>query len=309
MIAAQDIRGGLAVVHRRLRGQPGVLSVGMGEHPENGRYCIVVCLNAAAGAETDKLPEHVAIAGARVPVRTSLLSSEALVLANDVLDGSDLLLASGVGRFGTLGLVMRDAGTNTLFGITNAHVVTRPDENHVGDRVRAVIGGSEHEIGRVAYHAAYRTAGVNAPDLALIELNATGAAHAAEFRVQTFPGLVVGSGTLSFSRFAGARRPHGYGASTHSARHIVACSDPVEHPLIDLRDSSGHLLRFGRAFTLTASDGGVRPGHSGALIVREKANQDLIAVGLLAGGAGGTAVAFSMADVLREISKTGVVLA
>lgn len=309
---AADLRCDVGQVYETLTKQADVHAVGLWDAPPGAPQpgqALVVEVEEIASASAAGLPEKVILGGHELPVVLRATPKAAFHMADGVLDGSDLLVASGVGRVGTLGLVFAEAGTGRLFGLTNAHVVTRPDQDHTGDRIAAVVGGSEQEIGHVFYHSPFRTGIPNKVDMALIELNGLGKSLAQEFAIQTFAGKVTGSGGLSFSRFGGAHRPHKYGGSTSTSRDIVQCTGPAEHPFADLLDKSGARMRFGRVFLLSAAGNGVRPGHSGSVIVRETTPGDLLAVGLLAAGHGPAAVAFSMVDVIREIRQLGVVLA
>ncbi|MEM9148136.1 MAG: hypothetical protein AAGC57_18355 [Pseudomonadota bacterium] len=309
---AQHLRRRLPTAEAALRIHPDVTMVGIGE-TEAGAYAFVVGMEPRADPGRP-LPPRLIVDDLSVPVLTrpcpadSLRTGDGSDGGNTALDGSDLLIAGVVGRTGTLGLVVAEAGgLGRLFGLTNAHVVTEPDRDATGDPIKAHVNGADRNIGTVAYQAPYNTGGGNTIDMALIALNAEGRRLARQHRIQTFPGeTVVGSGGLSFSRFAGARRPHRYGGSTLDSRDVVPLANPVEHAAIDLTDRSGARIRFGRAFTIDAGDGGVRGGHSGALVVRTSTSGGMIAAGLLAGGRGAVAVAFSFRDVLAELDRSGI---
>ncbi len=67
-------------------------------------------------------------------------------------------------------------------------------------------------------------------------------------------------------------------------------------------------MEFGRAFILTAGSPGVKAGHSGSLLVRQRVNGDLIAAGIVAGGRRDIAFAFSIGDVVSELASAGILI-
>ena len=272
-----------------------------------GTYAVVVYVEDKSSPTGKLIPPALRLGGRDVPTDVRTAPRSDFQFANAALDGSDLLIASSVGRVGTLGLVAaEDGGQGRVFGITNAHVVSRPNEDHTGDVIEAVVDGQRQAIGQVAYQSTYRAGNANTVDLALIALNETGRALARHHVIQNIDGTVVGAGSLSFSRFGGAFREHKYGASTNQRRDVVRCAQPTEHSSIILTDQNGSRLGFGRAFVLHAGSPGVRAGHSGALLVRRQANDELIGTGLLAGGRGSTAVAFSFTEINAELASAGI---
>lgn len=302
MTSVVDMRQRLPAWKSALIGYQGVNAVGIGDMRNLG-YVVVV---EAEGVDLD-LPPHLTGKGARYPVVVRQTPKSAFHLADGTVDGSDRVIASEIGRFGTLALVFSESSGNRLFGLTNAHVVTSPDRNSVGHEVSMKLNGTKIVIGHVAYHSAYLRGQVNSVDMALIELNAHGRDAAKTYEIQNIPGTVIGSAGLSFSRFAGAMRPHVYGGSTRNGRSVVPCSDPVEHPSATLLDESGEWMRFGRIFAMrSAGPVGVLPGHSGSLVVRETLTGGLVAAGLLAGGSGPRALVYSMSDIAREIRRAGI---
>ena len=309
---ATEIRALLAAAQARLQGHPDVTAVGIGEKFTDGKpastYAIIVSVEDKGRPVGDPIPKHLLLKGWKVATDIRTASRKDFIAGNGALDGSDLLIASTVGRVGTLGFVATEAGGGRFFGMTNAHVVSRPNEDHTGDAIMANASGTPEVIGHVAYQSSYRTGVANTVDLAMIELNAVGRALARTFAIQTFNGLVTGSDGLSFSRFGGALRAHKYGGSTSLSRDVVGLSQPAEHSAVDLTDQSGVHLRFGRSFVLSATSPGVQAGHSGALLVREMTNGNMVATGLLAGGRGTTALAFSTTEINAELRTAGIQL-
>lgn len=310
---ARELRALQNDIANALAGYSDITAFGIGEKFSNdeptGSYAVVVYVEDKSNPGGQLIPPMLRLSGQDVltDVRTAPRSD--FMLANTSLDGSDLLIASHVGRVGTLGLVAtEDGGPGRVFGITNAHVVSRPNEDHTGDAIEAVVNGISQVIGEVAFQSSYRAGNVNTVDLALIALNQTGRALARSFVIQNIDGVVVGSGSLSFSRFGGALREHKYGASRNQARDVVKCTQPSELSSVVLNDQNGASIGFGRAFVLRAGNPGVHAGHSGALLVRQKADGKLIGAGLLAGGRGSTAVAFSFTDIISELAAAGISL-
>lgn len=309
---AAELRALLIAAQAKFQGHPDVTAVGIGEKFTDGEpagtYAIIISVEDKGRPAGDPIPKYLVLKGRRVATDIRTASRQDFIAGNGALDGSDLLIASAVGRFGTLGFVATDAAGVRLFGMTNAHVVSRPNEDHTGDAVMAKARGTPEIIGHVAYQASYRTSVANTVDLAMIELNALGRALARTFAIQTFNGLVKGSDGLSFSRFGGALRVHKYGGSTSLSRDVVSLSQPAEHSAVEITDPSGVRLRFGRSFVLSATSPGVQAGHSGALLVREMTNGNLVATGLLAGGRGTTALAFSTTEINAELRTAGIQL-
>ena len=191
-----------------------------------------------------------------------------------------------------------------MFGITNAHVVSRPNEDHVGDPIDTVIQGRHERIGKVAFQSTYRTGVQNGVDLALVELNDKGIDLAIPNKIQPFAQLVVGSGHLSASKHGGARRIHSYAGSTSSSRDIVNCGKVSEHPEVILRDQGRTPIHFGRTFIFASMSRPVGLGHSGSVVVRH-GKSGLVAAGLLAGGRN-SAFVFSFVDIHKQISRWGL---
>lgn len=298
----------------RFADHPDVTSVALGEiagdEHDGARYAIVTFVQDLDHRRGPPIPGEITLGDVRVPIDVRHGPAEAFSLANDHVDGSDLLIVGAVGRVGTLGLVVQEATPgNRLLGLTNAHVVTVPDADAVGAPIEARVNGQRIQIGSVLYHAPYRSTSPNTVDLAVIALDAVGTQLAKAHRIQTFPNAVVmGSDGLSFSRFGGAQRPHMYGGSTLGSRDVVSVAAPAERSTITLTDQRGTRMRFGRAFLMSAAGSGVRGGHSGSVVVRKQVNGQLVVTGLLAGGRGRLAVAFSFREVLAELRRAGIAL-
>ncbi|MFK7836447.1 MAG: hypothetical protein AB8B60_09520 [Sulfitobacter sp.] len=312
MLRADELRKACEATIRDFEGHPDVLSIGIGEVFSGGQparlHGLIFVVEEKDQAMGPILPRSYTFNGVEIPVDVQCVPKKEFQLKNNFIDGSDLLVSGQVGRQGTLGLVVREAGgQGRTFGITNAHVVTRPSENHMGDPIDAVIGGATRRIGRVAYHSDYQTGRRNRVDLALVALNASGVAQARLHRIQTINGSVKGSGRLSFSRFGGALRTHTYSGSAGLARHVVNCGMLSEHPAVVLEDD-GVPMEFGRTFIFSRLSGAVRDGHSGSVLVRQ-GHGGLILDGLLAGGGNRGAFVFSFSDVLADLAAAGIELA
>lgn len=314
---ADDLRRRLAKAEEAFADHPDVTAVGIGEKVTAGRHagtdCFVVFVEDKGQPTGGIVPKEIEIDGITVPIDVRTAPKASFRTSDGFLNGSDRIIAPNANRAGTLAMVVREAGgLGRLFGMTNAHVVARPDTDATGDPISAEIDGATIPIGNVAYQASYRSGGVrNTVDLAMIELNTAASAIAQPYVIETFPGVAVQSTTgLSFSRFSNARKPHQYGGSTDISRDVVGMSNPTEFRAIRLRDSTNAVMRFGRAFSLQAGNAGVQGGHSGALIVRDRSNgAGLLAAGLLAGGAGGIGYAFSFQDILAELRRVSIRLA
>ncbi len=312
---AAQLRAILPQAETLLDGHPDVTSVGIGEKFSQGRpaggYALVVSVRKKGRPTGSQIPGTIHIGAMSVPTDVRETPRAAFGVANSDLDGSDLLISSSVGRFGTLGLVAPElGGVGRIFGITCAHVVSAPDENHINDTVEAVVNGVTRKIGHVAYQSSFKSGQVNSVDLALVELNARGVRLAKAHVIQVFSGVVKESGSLAFSRHAGALRPHAYGGSTLTSRDEVDCQAFVEHRRLDIVDRpTGKTIRFGRAYQLAAGAPGVMAGHSGAIVVRRRMDGNLVAAGLLAAGEDGAGFAFSWSDIHAELERAGIALA
>lgn len=292
------------------KNHPDVTSVGVGETYSKGKptdqLAVVFLVERKGYSKGSILPRQISFEGQILATDVQEVRRKEFATANSHVDGSDLLISSSVRRSGTLGVVVReDGGRNRVFGITNAHVVSRPNENHVGDPIDAVINGVRQSIGKVAFQSDYRTGVQNKVDLALVELNGIGSEMAIPNKIQPFSRFVVGSGHLSASKYGGARRAHTYAGSTLNSRDIVNCGMVSEHPRVILRDKGKTPIHFGRTFVFTSISQSVALGHSGSVLVRD-GRDGLVVAGLLAGGGKNSAFVFSFVDIHKQIAKWGI---
>lgn len=313
-IKATVLRRALGEVREKFIRKKNIHAIGIGEKFQNGEaigeHAFVFLVNKKDPQAKEQIPPSIRYQGSIIATDVQVVPGSDFQTTNSSLDGSDILIASNVGRAGTLGLVVReDGGSGRTFGITNAHVVSRPNENHVGDIIEAVVNNKRQIIGEVVYQSDYKTDVLNRLDLALIELNQIGKHLAKTHVIQTFKGLVTGSSGLSFSRFGGALRQHAYGGSTQHSRDVVNCAMVSEHPETLILDNGVTPIRFSRTFIFSSVSNPVQSGHSGAVIVRSQNSGELLATGLLAAGGANSAFAFSFTDVLSELESVGFRLA
>lgn len=304
------LRAGLDEVRAQLADHPDVTMVGIGEKTRDGvslkRNAIVIGVERKGAPTGAPLPTHISLPGIG-EVDTDIIEApvRSLVLANNRIDGGDLLVTTDLGRTGTLALVVTDTA-GIQYGITNAHVVAQPETSAIGRQVVAVVGGRRLVLGAVSHMRPLSTRRMNAIDLALIRLDPAAAAIALPYAVQAFAGKVQKSAPLSAAPQAGSRLPHRYGSAVAGFMEVVVVRNPVEVPNQPFRDASGQTVVFRRVFSLTASAPGVRSGHSGALVVKDRAEGGLFSCGLVMGGEGPLVYAFSFTDVFREIRELGV---
>lgn len=287
-----------------------VNAIGIGEQHTNGKptgkLAIIFLVEKKTKQIRSLIPANYQYGTYIIPTDVQITSQADFEVKNNHLDGSDMLVASRVHRFGTLGIVVREAGgSGRVFGITNAHVVSRPNENHVGDPIEAIVNGNRFAIGHVAYQAPYFEGRKNNLDLALVALNSTGINLAETYKIQTFPSMVVGSGQLSASKFGGALKEHSYGGSSQNSRDIVHCGALSEHSEVIIRDGSTR-MHFGKTFIFSSVSQNIKDGHSGSILVRQ-GSSGLIAAGILAAGVS-SAFVFSFSDILSELRRAGIEL-
>ena len=233
----------------------------------------------------------------------------AMRLAYSRLDGSDIMIKSPSGRAGTLGLLVQGTGDDRRhFGVTSAHVVCEPGDDGIGSPIEAHIGSARSVIGRVAYQTRLKLDRRNNSDVALIALNEDSRGAAASYEIEDwFDQKVRGRNQLSASSHGGAMKPHYYSASGHNGKRLIRCSAVTEIGAAELLDQSGQKVPFARLFHLVVTEGEVRAGHSGALIVRAQSDgSGLLAVGLVVGGQGRDLLAISWTEVSSALSSLGV---
>lgn len=304
-----DARARVAFVRKELAKHPDVNAVGLGEKYRGGQservYAARIMVERKGRPTGAPLPAQVQTPMG--PILTDVVEAPATAFAtvNSVLDGADILIDGTRQRSGTLAFVSESE--NGRFGITNAHVVTGPNEDARGRSVFARIQGQLTQIGSVAGHSPYRDDIVNRHDVALIRLD-SGAEAIGPYEIEAFQGQTIEKlGRLSASPQGASRRQYTYASKAQGALRRVTLSQVTELTQgINVQDrQSGRTLRFGRVFQLSVISGRVRSGHSGAVLVRALTATDLLAVGILFAGEGNVAFALSWSDIDGALAAFG----
>ena len=305
-----EARARVALVREALVDHPDVNAVGVGEKYRDGVsqkiYSARVMVEHKGAPRGESLPP---VFQTRLgPIVSDVIEApqSAFCTIGSALDGADIVIDGAMRRNGTLAFVTKTS--NGTFGITNAHVVTEPNENAVGRFVFMDIDGLRTQIGDVAGHSPYRDDIVNQHDVALIRLDPGAETISAPFAIEAFGGQRISViGRLSAAPQGAARRQYTYASKAQGVLRRVVLSQVTELRqgiLIEDRQSERR-LRFGRAFQLTVESGAVRPGQSGSALVRALNATDLLVVGILFAGEGNIAFALSWSDIDDALASFG----
>ena len=310
MASIREYRSALRAVKQRLGEHADITAIGIGQKTTDGEtgpdYAFVIGVEKKGQAKGKKIAECLKLSmGSFLTDVVEIPDASKSLCGNDSLDGSDLLI-SAVGRSGSLGVIGKDQPTGRYLGITAAHAVAEPDQILRRSKIKSISGGRRKLIGRVAHLVELSTTSSNRADLALIELDAQGKKMAELEAIDSVTKRIRGIGYLSATTGGGSLRPHFYVARSGSARQIVRCSDFTELRDENFRDDiSGNTISFQRSFSFKTNRN-VVSGHSGSLIIRERADGTLAAVGLLFAGAGWTGYAISWTEMQQELDRFNV---
>ena len=302
-----ELRKAADHVRAQLEGHPDVTAIGIGGKSVAGtiteRRAVVVHVEAKGQPRGAPIPPAFDTPFGRVETDIEQVPRAALrvATANTVLDGADVVVAGHATRQGTIAFVADGPGASpTRYAITNAHVVTSPGNSGVGSRAfTQPPGKARFAIGTVAAHTSYRRGGINASDVAVIDLDPALDLASATWTVDPWRGRkITGDGILSASAAHGAQDTYHYASMARGFVDEVACRDVRELDRgVTLRDGAT-TVRFSRAWRLTAAAPGILPGHSGSILVRKEANGiDLTPMGMLFGGSGDVGIFLSWTQV------------
>lgn len=310
--AFAELRDALPALRKKYAAHPDVTVVGIGHKYTKGAlqddYSLVFGVAEKGNPQGALLPGKVQTAFGTVPTDVLTSSPANRMFCNGHIDGADFLAIVGTSRFGTLGAVLQSAHDDTLYALTNSHVLAAPGMQVVGAPVTSRMFGSTFEIGQVAFHSSLDAAVGSHMDVGLVRLSAEGADIARAYRIQPLSdSWIEKSGYLSAAKSAGAARPHFY--APFSTGHLLnGCHMPVEIDSGEFHDEAvGVDIRLGRHFRLEMTHGTPSSGHSGSVLLRRstKDQRHLILAGLIFAGRGRELFAFSWPDVARYLAKNG----
>jgi len=309
------LRDALPAAQQALSDHPDVRAVGIGEKRSKGKntrkYAIVVFVERKKKNILDRaaIPKSLHLPNGRFLTDVRELPALSFRPTNARIDGSDLIFATEIGQFGTLGVVGKERkGEKRVFGITNAHVVTQHDANGVGAKISAGTPSGLKKIGSVTYHTTLSTSALNTTDVALIKLNSLGIQLARKNAIETVQGKVSQTVPLSATTSAGGQRPHFYVTEEEGVGKVrVPVSVFTELDETYYVDPiTNRKVKFGRAFHCEAGGTGVKEGHSGSVLLRIDQNDDLVATGILFAGRDGDAFVFSWTEIDASFKSFGV---
>lgn len=306
-----QLRKAALYIRQQLHDHPDVTAIGIGNRTKDGamtgQRAVIVHVERKHHPTGAVIPDIIVTPfGA---VETDIVEAPAanLKVANSVLDGADIIIGDKAARKGTIAFVLGGvAGGTDRYALTNAHVVTGPGGDATGSTAYTRQPGQpKTRIGVVAGHTSYRRNGINASDVALIDLDPAAEALAAPGSIDPWSGWTVSSfGTLSAADSHGSRDTYLYASTVRNRLDEVECTDVVELPGGVTLDDNGTPVTFGRVFRLTAGPPGVQLGHSGALLVRKPTGgNQLEAVGMLFGGSGSLAFFLGWSQVNASLEK------
>ncbi|MEC3863156.1 trypsin-like peptidase domain-containing protein [Mesobacterium sp. TK19101] len=305
-----EARARTILVRKALADHPDVTAVGVGEKYTGGQcqkyFAARIMVERKGAPHGAPLPPVFHTSAGPIPTDIVEASAQAFATINSVLDGADIVIEGTKRRSGTLAFVT--VTPHGAFGITNAHVVTAPNGDARGRSVFVDIAGKRTQIGSVAGHSPYRDDIINRHDVALIRLDPGGKALALPFTIEAFAGQRIRTiGRLSAAPQAASRFRYTYASKAKGALRRVELSQVTELTQgILIKDRpSGRTLHFSRVFQLSVLSGAVRPGHSGAALVRALTPTDLVAVGILFAGDGNIAFALSWSDIEGALATFG----
>lgn len=307
----QEARARSTLVQAALKDHPDVNAVGVGEKCRGGvslkHYAAVVMVERKGHASGDHrlLPQVIQTDLGPMPIDIVETPGSAFHVANNgFIDGGDILLNAFRTEKGTIALVSQKPGQSAL-AVTNAHVITDPNQNAVGASVISIIDGVETRIGSVVGHSPYRTDIVNQHDVALIRLDPGAENISAPFSVEAFPGRAITRvGRLNPAPTLGGRKTYFYASSASGFLEKVTLNNMTELNGFPARDGPAQ-LNFARVYRFSVTAGAVKAGHSGAAIVRPTGPGELLLVGILFAGRGNTAFALSWHDLDDALASFG----
>ena len=304
-----EARARVELVQQMLGDHPDVNAVGVGEkirHNETQKHYAAVVFVENKGTPLGRpIPPVMQTDLGPIPKDVVEAPKQSFDVINSVLDGADILIDGADTRRGTLAFVSRSNGK--LFGITNAHVVTGPGGNAVGQSVLAHLNGVRTRIGVVVGHSPFRPDILNRHDVALIQLDPNAEEFAAPYMTEAFPGRAISEiGRLSPAPQSASRRTYYYASKAQDVFNKVRLENVTELSGIFVNDTlSGTQLPFGRCYHLTATEGSIIKGHSGAALVRPTDAGELLVVGVLFAGGGRNAFALSWHDIAGALGEFG----
>lgn len=194
-------------------------------------------------------------------------------------------------RRGSLGLAYRTPAGRRLV-LTNSHVVARVDRPAFGRPVEVRTGGGLQTLGVVHRMRVLESARDNEHDAALV----TAAIAVDEL-------AVGGPAPLRIAAVAAlGRQPRTFYVS-HGRRVTCASPEQVETP-VDVEVAPDTVVRFARCFRLDVVHGEPAEGHSGSVLLAQRA-EGAIACGLLFAGNRESILATSLPATLRALSAAG----
>lgn len=310
MTSIRSYRNALSDVKRRLSENVDVTAIGIGQKTTCGypqpEYAFIVGVEKKGKPKGRKIAKSLTLADESFLTDViEIPSASKSFCSNSLLDGSDLLISS-VGRSGSLGVIGEDKDTGKFLGITASHVVAAPNQKFKKFRIESDAGGKKKVIGRVSHLVELSTSNPNSADLALVELNAHGRKIVKLEAVESIAKRITGVGRLSATTGGGSQRSHFYVARSNNIREIVECSGFTELRNQRIRDDiTGLIVSFRRCFSFKTNRD-IRSGHSGSLIIRERSDDSLAAVGLLFAGNRRTGYAISWTEMNKEFQNFNV---
>lgn len=306
-----DLRRGMKRAADVFADHPDVTLVGIGEKHSDGintrNYALIVYVEKKGQPRGSAIPKQFDAGQFVLPTDVIELPTGSMMMTNAQLDGADVLIDAANDRQGTLGfLAFEDGGSNSVFGITNSHVVARTGEDASGRQISAYLNGQRVAIGEVAHNTVLHDDGrLNKPDVALIALNNTGKAFATTYQIEPWANQPIkGVSSLSAAPQAGSRLRHEYASKATGSVSTNFGDSPFEVtnlPMIS--PDTGQRIYFERAFH-TRTAGSVTAGHSGSAITRLTSNGNArLLAGLVVGGSGRDLFAFAWHDIAATIKN------